>query len=129
MIEGKRILIINSNAAGIPGAAALAHSGAHVDTAEGSAAGLERLGSAGYDIVIVQAGPGTESWQLCERIRRHYGMPLIVISPNADAEACVRAIDAGADFFLRKTCGPLELLARVRLLLQRLPRQPEPAVS
>jgi DNA-binding response OmpR family regulator len=128
--EAKNILFINTtDAAGIAGPDMLARSGHRVDTAEGTAAGLERLASDSYDVVIVQASPETESWRVCERIRRYSGRPLIVISPNADANACVRAIGAGADFFLRKPCGPLELIARVGSLLQRQPRQPQPAAS
>jgi len=47
--------------------------------------------------------------------------PIIVISPNASTETCVKAINAGADYFMRKPFGPLELLARIRSLLQRVP--------
>jgi DNA-binding response OmpR family regulator len=130
VIEGKHILFINAtDAACVAGPGLLEQYGHRVDAVAGTAAGLERLESGTYDIVIVQASPQTESWRVCERIRRYSGRPLIVISPNADADACVRAISAGADFFLRKSCGPMELIARVSSLLQRQPQQPEPAVS
>ena len=72
-----------------------------------------------YDIIILQAGPETDDWELCEQIKRFSSLPLIVISARASADTCAQAIDAGADYFLRKPFGPLELNARIKALLQR----------
>ena len=77
-----------------------------------------------FDIVIIQAGPETEDWQLYEQIRSFSSLPLIVISTRASADTCTRAIDAGADYFLRKPFGPMELNARIRSLLQRKSLKP-----
>lgn len=103
----------------------LIQGGYRVDAVQDADAGLWQLDNRVYDIVIVLESPLVESWQLCARIRHRTGIPLIVISPRASTETCVRAIDAGADYFLRKPFGPLEFLARVKSLLQRTPvRQP-----
>jgi DNA-binding response OmpR family regulator len=72
-----------------------------------------------YDIIIIQSGRETEDWALCEQIKRFSSLPLIVISTQASADTCAQAIDAGADYFLRKPFGPLELNARIKALLQR----------
>jgi DNA-binding response OmpR family regulator len=63
--------------------------------------------------------PQAESWQFCRAVRQVSNVPLIVISNNASTEVCVKAINAGADFFLRKQTGPQELIARIRALLYR----------
>ena len=84
-----------------------------------SDAGLQQLDTQAYDIIIVQENREAESWRLCEKIRRLSGMPLIVISKNASAETCAKAINAGADCFMRKAFGPLEFIARMQSLLQR----------
>ncbi len=77
-----------------------------------------------YDIIILQAGPETEDWQLYEQIKSFSSLPLIVIHSQASADTCARAIDAGADYFLRKPFGPMELSARIRTLLQRQTLKP-----
>lgn len=79
-----------------------------------------------YDIVIIQTGRETEEWQLYEQIRNFSSLPIIVISSNATADICARAIDSGADYFLRKPFGPMELNARIRALLQRKSLKPSP---
>lgn len=92
--------------------------------------GLRHLESQLYDLVILMQNTAAESWTLCARIRHRTPSPFIVISPGASAESCVKAIDAGADFFIRKPFGPMELLARINALFQRVsPRQPDPVVS
>ena len=102
--------------------------GYQVDVVYDSSSGLQQLDDQDYDIIIVQDSHEAESWQLCEQIRHLSDMPLIVISTNASAETSVKAINGGADYFMRKPFGPLELLARVQSLLQRTPpKQAVPA--
>lgn len=108
----------------------LVKEGYQVDVVHNPDAGLRQLDAQAHDIIIVEASPEAESWHLCEKIRRLSGMPLIVISLKASASSCVRAINAGADYFLRKPFGPLEFLARVQSLIQRAsPRQSVPVGS
>jgi DNA-binding response OmpR family regulator len=108
----------------------LARTGFRVDVACNSETGLQRLDAQAYDVIIFRESPLAESWLLCEKIRRLTTTPLIVISSNASTETCVKAINAGADYFMRKPFGPLELLARVNSLLQRTAsRQPVPLGS
>ena len=83
-----------------------------------------QINTGDYDIIIIQSGKETEDWDLCEQIRSFSNLPLIVISSRASADTCARAIDAGADYFLRKPFGPMELNARIRTLLQRKSLKP-----
>lgn len=72
-----------------------------------------------YETIVLQDNPLTESQVLCRDIRRITDAPLIVISNHASAEASVETLNAGADFFLRKPFGALELVARIRCLAYR----------
>ena len=91
-----------------------------------------------YDAIVLLQHPEADSRTDCERIRHTTDSPLIVISNNASTETCLEAIQAGADYFLRKSFGPLELIARVKSLLSRVPSrttrtsrtsQPSPTLS
>ena len=123
----KKVLFINNARSLLLISGFLSRMGYEVDVAHGADTGPLKLGGQAYDIVVVLEGPGAESWVTCERIRNLTDIPLIVISLNASTETCVRAINAGADYFIRKPFGPLEFLARVNSLLDRTrQRQPIP---
>jgi two-component system response regulator VicR len=120
---GTKVLFINNIRSLLLISQLLTRWGYEVDLAHGTDDGLLKLESQVYDIIIVLESPAVESWPTCEKIRDLTGAPLIVISLNASTETSVKAINSGADYFLRKPFGPLELLARLNSLLQRTPRQ------
>jgi two-component system OmpR family response regulator len=126
----KKILFINNlgTASVIPGL--LVSNSYDIDVAPDSATGLQLLDKRSHDLVIVMEDPAAEIWLLCENIRRLTNVPLIIVSANASTETCVKAINAGADYFLRKPFGPQELLARLDSLFQRASlRQTVPVAS
>jgi DNA-binding response OmpR family regulator len=127
---GKKALLFNNSLAHPLVAGLLTRTGFEIDLAPDSEMGLRRLEMQAYDITVIIESHGSEIWQLCQKIKNLTTIPLIVISTNASPDACARAIDAGADYFMRKPFGPLEFLARVNSLLQRsLPRQAIPVGS
>lgn len=126
----KKVLLINDLTARPIIPELLIKAGYGVDVVHDSDAGLRQLDNQAYDVVIMLESPAAESWQPCEKIRNLTAIPLIVISSSASTETCVKAINAGADYFIRKPFGPLEFLARVNSLLQRTPlREPVPVGS
>lgn len=123
----KKVLLINNVTPRPIIPELLMEAGYGVDVVSDSDAGLRHLDNQACDAVIVLESPAAESWQLCHKIRGLTSIPLIIISSRASTETCVKAINAGADYFIRKPFGPLEFLARVNSLLQRTPfRQPMP---
>jgi two-component system response regulator ResD len=124
---GKKALFISSETAYPEVAGLLGEAGFGVVMASDVETGLRRLELDSYDIAVVLESHRLESWQLCRRIKNRAAVPLIVINAGASPETSARAINAGADFFLRKPFGPREFLARVNSLLQRpSPRQAVP---
>ena len=115
----KNVLIIDNAVSARNSSSLLRGHGYSVDLVQNHEVGLQKLSSQAHDVIIVQEMPEAESWQLCKKIRHVTSMPLIVISTNASLETSVKAIRAGADYFIRKPCGPLEFLARVQSLLRR----------
>jgi two-component system response regulator MtrA len=126
----KRILFINNYTATSTVPEYIAGAGYRVDIVLNSEAASHELETRDYDLIILLENPYAASWVVCEKIRQLTSIPLIVISSNASTETCVKAINAGADYFMRKPFGSLELLARMNSLLQRVPYyQPIPLVS
>jgi DNA-binding response OmpR family regulator len=115
----RAVLYINHTSTRSSGLEVLKKERFQVDMVRDYDEALERLEFRKYAVVILQVPPLAESWQFCSDVRSISSIPLIVISNNASTEVCVKAINAGADFFLRKPIGPQELLARIRALMYR----------
>jgi len=115
----KKVLFINDVRSLLLISGLLSRMGYDVDLENSADDGVSQLEKQDYDIIVVLENPSIESWKICERIRALTSIPLIVISLNASTEASVKAINAGADYFLRKSFGPQELLARMNALLER----------
>jgi DNA-binding response OmpR family regulator len=121
----KKVLLVNQVNPGSIIPQMLTGASYDVHCAAGAADGFRCLESGAFDLVILQEKPETANWDICSGIRQLTASPLIVISPGATAESCVKAIEAGADFFLRKPFGPMELMSRISVLFSRQPaRQP-----
>jgi len=52
-------------------------------------------------------------------IRRFSSLPILYLATQAEADACVAVLDAGADDFIHLPCGEGELRARIRSALRR----------
>ena len=125
----KKILLITNSRLPSANSGLLTREGYKVDMINTTETNLKRLDYRDYDILILQAGRETAEWQLCEQIRRLSGIPIIVISNHTSVDMSTKAIDAGADYFLKRPFGPMELSARIRSLLQRPSyKSSEPAV-
>jgi DNA-binding response OmpR family regulator len=116
MSKDRKALLIDNTASYLSRPGILIEEGYQVDAVHNVDSRLPKLDDEDYDVIIVQERPEAESWRLCEIIRHLSAAPLIVISTHASDETCVKAINAGADYFMRKPFGPRELLARIHSL-------------
>jgi two-component system, OmpR family, KDP operon response regulator KdpE len=83
------------------------------------------------DVVILDLGlPDGDGLDVARRIREWGQVPIIVVSARGQELDKVAALDAGADDYLTKPFGTLELLARVRVALRhRQQVSPGPAIT
>jgi two-component system KDP operon response regulator KdpE len=108
---------------------ALEGQGYRVLTARSAEHGLHIAGQQRVDVAIVDlVMPGLDGIELCRRLRAWSSLPILVLSAYGDESRKVAALDAGADDFLTKPLGTLELQARVRAAFRRVQR-PEPPAS
>ncbi|MBL1179127.1 two-component system response regulator RppA [Pantanalinema sp. GBBB05] len=67
--------------------------------------------------------PGLSGIELCQRLRqRHAALPVLMLTAKDGLEDRVTGLDAGADDYLVKPFGMVELLARIRALHRRSPQ-------
>jgi DNA-binding response OmpR family regulator len=74
--------------------------------------------------------PGISGLELCKRVRmRGNSLPILMLTARDLIEDRVAGLDAGADDYLVKPFGMVELLARLRALHRRVPQfQPQQLV-
>lgn len=84
-------------------------------------AALEAVADGSFDLVLCDVSmPDMNGYEVCRRIREDPRLALlpVVMITAADEEEKVRALEAGADDFIRRPFELAELLARVRSLLR-----------
>jgi two-component system KDP operon response regulator KdpE len=82
------------------------------------------------DLVILDRKlPTLSGDEICRRIRATSATPILMLTGERGEDERVMLLDLGADDYLEKPFGRKELLARVRALLRRAPRNTGPAVA
>jgi len=88
--------------------------------------GLEKLRSAGFDLVLLDMNmPGMGGIETCRLIRSSSEVAIIMLTVSNSEKDKVGALDAGADDYVTKPFSMPELLARIRATLRRLPQPPD----
>jgi DNA-binding response OmpR family regulator len=102
--------------------------GYEVDVAEDGTTGLELARTVRPDLVILDLMlPGTDGFRVLRSLRTEgLTMPVLILTARGEEADKVRGLRLGADDYVTKPFGLLELLARVDALLRRATRA-EPA--
>lgn len=80
---------------------------------------LEIIASHCPDLILLDLGlPDMDGNRIVESVRKWTKTPIIVISARSMEEDKARALDLGADDYLTKPFGNIELLARIRTALR-----------
>ena len=81
---------------------------------------LLKLDEFEFDMIIVdEALPSGDGMKACSQLRGTSGIPVILLGRDSSGQAWVRAVEAGADLYLRKPFDYQELVARVKAILWR----------
>ena len=95
--------------------------GYEVETAENGRAGLEAFAGVNPDLVILDLMlPELDGFRVLRSLRKDgHATPILVLTAKGEEADKVRGLRMGADDYVTKPFGLLELLARVEALLRR----------
>ncbi len=72
------------------------------------------------DLIVLDLGlPGEDGLQICQRVRRKYPVPILMLTARGDELDRILGLEMGADDYLAKPFHPRELLARIQAVLRR----------
>ena len=85
--------------------------------------GLQLAREQDPDLMLLDLGlPDRDGQELLSEIRAWSSVPVVVVSARGQETDKVRALDSGADDYVAKPFGMMELLSRIRALLRRTER-------
>lgn len=80
------------------------------------------------DVVVLDiAMPGIDGYDVLRRIREISDVPVLMLTVKSDEIEKVKALEMGADDYMTKPFGSLELMARIRAILRRVEMPPPQA--
>lgn len=97
----------------------LKNQGYKITTASTGTEGMHLCASLCPDIVLLDLGlPDMDGMDIIKKLREWSSTPIIVISARSHEQEKAHALDEGADDYIVKPFGTLELLARIRTSLR-----------
>ncbi|HSB53971.1 MAG TPA: response regulator transcription factor [Gemmatimonadales bacterium] len=127
----QRILVVEDNANLALGLRMnLEHGGFSTDLAISGEDGLKRVRESRFDLMILDMmlPGGLDGFQVLERLRSGgRTLPVIVVTARTEEADKLRGFQLGADDYVTKPFGILELIARVHAVLRRVTRGSEEA--
>jgi two-component system alkaline phosphatase synthesis response regulator PhoP len=118
----KRVLVVEDNADLAFGLRNnLEIEGYEVEVAADGKAGLDRARAGKPDLVILDLMlPGLDGFRVLKALRQEpLAMPVLILTARGEESDKVRGLKLGADDYVTKPFGVLEILARVEALLRR----------
>lgn len=98
----------------------LERQGVTLDLARDGARGLDEALRRPYDAVLLDIMlPQRDGIQVCQEIRRHKDVPVIMLTARGEEADRVLGLEVGADDYMTKPFSPRELLARLRAVVRR----------
>ncbi|XOQ52013.1 MAG: Stage 0 sporulation A-like protein [Succiniclasticum sp.] len=76
------------------------------------------------DIVLLDVMmPKLDGYEVCRSIRKKSTVPIIMITARGEDSDKILGLDTGADDYMVKPFSPAEVMARIRAILRRIPKE------
>jgi DNA-binding response OmpR family regulator len=90
---------------------------------------LRLFAAGGADVVLLDLMlPDMDGYEICRKIRERSEVPILMLSARDQELDKVRGFEMGADDYITKPFGQLELLARIKAALRRRQLSPEASI-
>lgn len=73
--------------------------------------------------------PGTDGIEICRATRQFSEVPIIMVTARVEEVDRLLGLELGADDYICKPFSPREVVARVKTVLRRVPRESTPAAN
>ena len=101
--------------------------GFSVRTAGSGEAALEAVAECLPDLIVLDVMlPGISGFEVLRALRKEYETPVIMLTARGDEPDRIHGLTEGADDYLCKPFSPLELAARVKVILKRAAKKEGP---
>ena len=98
-------------------------SGYECDEANDGLEALDKVKANDYDVVILDIMmPRLDGFSACKRIKEIKDMPIIMLSARQEEDDKLFSFDMGVDDYVTKPFSPKELMARIKVVLERSKR-------
>jgi two-component system response regulator MtrA len=122
----ERVLLVEDDASirestelGLEGA------GFRVSSARDGREALDRFRHEPFDLLVLDLMlPEVDGFEVCRRIRRDSGVPILMLTARSDPSDVVAGLELGADDYVTKPFDLPVLVARARAVLRRTTREP-----
>lgn len=96
--------------------------GYRVQSANDGPTAIELARTVSPDLIILDIMmPVMDGYEVCRRIREFSSTPILMLTANIQDQQVASGLDSGADDYVTKPYSAVQLLARVRALLRRVP--------
>lgn len=104
-----------------PLSASFERAGYSVSVANDGHTGLSMAMVKNPDIIVLDVMmPGLDGWQVCQAVRQHSTVPIIMLTALDDSVDRIKGLELGADDYLVKPFGYKTLEAHVQAMLRRV---------
>lgn len=92
-----------------------------VTSCNNGADAIQAIHNSAFDLIVLDITlPDITGLEICKQLRDEgYNIPVIMLTSHAEETSKVLALDLGADDYVTKPFGSLELMSRVKALLRR----------
>ncbi len=105
----------------------LEREGYQVFSAQDGATALDLIREKRPDLVVLDLMlPEVDGFEVCRRVRAESDVPIIMLTARTDDVDKIVGLELGADDYMTKPFNPRELVARVKAILRRVERVPQP---